>query len=477
MTLAEALKAAFSRATKTGDREYMVRGVKGELPFRLTFSYAGKTENRSVQVQEGIETRSAEDIALVAGEIGKTEDVVVTGTASSTSEDWYGTEMSPACLEGMAGQFSMGVGVYPSHGGGMFGPGLEWDDELGRTTAAELKRAAVVNPADATEPGFMLACTMTLDGALTKTQELVRRLGKGQCIGLSIGGWFNEVRFIMDEESEECERIIVEDVELDHLAIVRNPANPDCSDLALLHSAGAAWAAERKAPEVVDPAIAPEVEPEEEPEVEGEPCGGDVEAEMAAPADDNPTGVSTSQVLDVSSPNNENRDVADVAVPEQEKPMLPEELELIRSLQAKVAELEARSTPAVPPVETSEARATRLEGELARSKQVISNLTSQPQRVGRGLGMVSATGQVSEVDAMINRAKGTGKHEALVGVVERSKKILTVSFRARDEAARTKLEEACNEAPDFLRDVCEAAHADGTLSEWFSTARNETLVG
>jgi hypothetical protein len=157
--------------------------------------------------------------------------------------------------------------------------------------------------------------------------------------------------------------------------------------------------------------------------------------------------------------------------------MTPEERALFDSLKAEVNAIKAaRSTPE-PAVETAEARAIRLEGELARSRQVIANLTSQPQRVGRGLGMVSASGQVSEVDAMINRAKGTGKHEALVGVVERSKKILSVGFRARGEEVRMKLAEARDEAPDFLRDVCEAAHADGTLSEWYSTARNETLVG
>jgi hypothetical protein len=58
------------------------------------------------------------------------------------------------------------------------------------------------------------------------TAELLRRVDRGDKIGQSIGGWFTEIRLIADEDGE-VGRVIVEEVELDHLAATRSPANPD----------------------------------------------------------------------------------------------------------------------------------------------------------------------------------------------------------------------------------------------------------
>jgi hypothetical protein len=66
-------------------------------------------------------------------------------------------------------------------------------------------------------------------------RKLLNRLSAGQEIGQSIGGWFLQVRVISDEE-DRIERVIVEDVELDHLAITRAPANPDSTGLYTLLS-------------------------------------------------------------------------------------------------------------------------------------------------------------------------------------------------------------------------------------------------
>ena len=161
--------------------------------------------------------------------------MMVEGLASSTSVDSYGTEMSLDALRSMADQMKKGVPLLPRHNNGAFGAAVEWDEVIGMTTTAEIEKAEVVDPADAGEEGYVLRVGSKLTNGDKKASELMRRLDRGQPIGQSIGGWFVEVRVLMDDE-DNVERVIVEQVELDHLALTRRPANPDSNGLYTLRS-------------------------------------------------------------------------------------------------------------------------------------------------------------------------------------------------------------------------------------------------
>jgi hypothetical protein len=181
------------------------------------------------------------------------------GTASSTSVDWYGTEMSRACLDDMAGQFERGVGVFVGHGG-FFGDGIEWTDEIGVTFGAEVADADVVEPANSAERGAVCKVAMRFeyDGqSSNKTKDAVRalaqRLARKRPLGLSIGGWFRDVTYLTDENGE-LERVIINKVDLDHLATTRRPANPDCLDMAMLSRAVREGLRTRSAPAAAAPA-------------------------------------------------------------------------------------------------------------------------------------------------------------------------------------------------------------------------------
>lgn len=211
--------------------EHVIRCKPGSVPLRLPASVR-RSESRVVldgsvversKVPEG---RAADDAVFI-----------VEGVASSTSVDWYGTEMSPRALDDMANQFNRGVDLFPRHGG--FLDTVEWDEVVGRTFAAGLQEADVADPADVSERGFVLGIQARVNRNAPRAEELERRLDDGQEIGLSIGGWFLEVRYVTDDDGE-IERIIVERVLLDHVAIVRSPANPDSYGLQILRDAGRA---------------------------------------------------------------------------------------------------------------------------------------------------------------------------------------------------------------------------------------------
>ncbi len=164
-----------------------------------------------------------------AAEPGMTEPVLY-GIASSTGVDTYGTEMSKRALDGMAAQFSSGEVCYlpahPSWSGG----GGEWDSVIGYVTKGEVVSGAVENAADGSEPGFVLRVEVTLDPTCEKTDMLCKRIEQKRKIGQSIGGWFTELRYIYAKDAGEWdppERVIIEGVELDHLAATRRPSNGD----------------------------------------------------------------------------------------------------------------------------------------------------------------------------------------------------------------------------------------------------------
>lgn len=520
---AEQLRASLQQAldgvqseVRDGERHYVVRAARGQYPVVMRLRASATSAPKAPG--EGLEGRAAGEPPMVG------DMVTIKGVASSTSIDWYGTEMSPDCLQSMAQQFAAGVGIYPSHGGGMFGPGLGWDDEMGSTTSAEMERANVATPADATEPGWVLNVTMDLDATDATVQSLVKRLGRSQPIGLSIGGWFTEVRYITDDKGE-LKRIIVESVELDHLAIVRSPANPDCQGLSVLRDAGresmlsrrsvddlhavpAATPAEPTEPTtepravvvvvaVTDDEGAEAVEPQC-PECGADPCSCEPEADTklatadqpetrdapgpVAPAACNPMGVSTVQVLDTDSADSETQRAAPVPgpTPTHEDAMTPDELRAavaaaLAPTNDRLAALEARGAPAPAHVDTPEelrARVAALEAANARQRTVIGNLTSQPQRMAGGArSSIAASGSSSyagsEIGQLIKRceAMGDGHAPAVREVVIRHQPMLAVKFRSRG-AEGAKLRDACEQAPDLLRELLCAADDDGTLREW-----------
>lgn len=166
------------------------------------------------------------DPASEGGEMGS--ESVLYGIASSTGVDTYGTEMSKRALDGMATQFSGGEVCYlPAHPS-WSGNG-EWDSVIGYVTKGEVVSGAVENAADGAEPGFVLRVEVTLDPC-EMTERLCKRIEQKRKIGQSIGGWFTELRYIYAKDAGEWdppERVIIEGVELDHLAATRRPSNGD----------------------------------------------------------------------------------------------------------------------------------------------------------------------------------------------------------------------------------------------------------
>ena len=498
--LRDAMKQALANLepeVRGTERHYVVRAAHGQFPVQWNLRATATSTPKPRPPTEG------DPASRAVGDEPQVGDMVaVVGTASSTSVDWYGTEMSPACLQAMAQQFAAGVGCYPSHGGGFFGPGLGWDDEMGRTSAAELERANVADPADATEPGWVCKVTMDLDATDSKVQSLCKRLARSQPIGLSIGGWFTEVRYITDENGELL-RIIVEAVELDHLAVVRNPANPDCLGLEMLRSAGADTMRARvqaglaaltlAGPTDAAPVPVPEPDGADAPQAPAHVVPVEARS-VPTPDTGNPPEVTTPPVLDTGSPQSHDRSATapvDGADHPEDAPMLtPEQLAvairealspLTQRLDAIEAQRAAPATPAAPAADPTPAptagdtvllaRVQALEATAARQRTVIANLSAQPQRHGGGARVALAASNSptysGEIGALLKRCEAEGDDHAMAlrEVVTRHQPMLSVKFRSKG-AEGQKLREACDNAEEMLREICVAADADGTLGDW-----------
>lgn len=176
------------------------------------------------------------DPAATGDPLGVDTVVFVSGIASSTSVDFFGTEMAPVALRLMAEQMSRGNGIayLPRHNRGLSG-GIEWDEIIGRTVHGEVVPVTTVASAHTdAEPQFVLIAHMQLfDEELA--HKLLARVDRGETIGQSIGGWFTQLQIVMNED-DEIERVIILGVDLDHLAVTRAPANPDSSGIARLRS-------------------------------------------------------------------------------------------------------------------------------------------------------------------------------------------------------------------------------------------------
>lgn len=160
---------------------------------------------------------------------------VVEGIASSTSIDSYGTEMSIEALSHMKEQMDKGIPILPRHNSATASGVAEWDEVVGRTIEAEIRAQPVKVAANSMERQHTLVLRSQLYADNELSKELIKRLSRGEPIGQSIGGWFDQVRVIENEEGV-VERVIVDQVTLDHVAITRAPANPDSEKLVQLRS-------------------------------------------------------------------------------------------------------------------------------------------------------------------------------------------------------------------------------------------------
>lgn len=202
----------------------------------------GSLEVRSLEVlsdgsrEYSVDVRSKTWLSVENLQIRRSEDqkddryYEISGIASSTSVDHYGTEMSHDCLRSMATQIRNGVPILPRHESTKSSGIAEWDEVIGRTYSAKIQRSSTENPSVPMEKQFVLNVRSRLYIEDSRAKELVRRLNRGEPIGQSIGGWFERVR-VQETESGEIQRIIVDDVTLDHIAITRAPANPDSHSL------------------------------------------------------------------------------------------------------------------------------------------------------------------------------------------------------------------------------------------------------
>jgi hypothetical protein len=171
---------------------------------------------------------------------------LIEGIASSTSVDWYETRMHVDALRSMEAQFKRGVDYFPRHHG--FLSRVEWDEVIGRSVDARVERASTKAPHEKSDGEFVLFTTIQLDMSEERSKKLIQRIRENRAPGQSIGGWFTEVSVTYDDEGWPTDVLIL-DVELDHLAAVRSPANPDANKVWLALGKALATARDTEAAE------------------------------------------------------------------------------------------------------------------------------------------------------------------------------------------------------------------------------------
>ena len=208
----QALDNGFNRFELTGQKQRLALNVR-DIDVR-----AYDEDDKEIDVEESLRA--------IDGRGRPAKYYSIQGIASSTSVDTYGTEMSYGCLMSMQEQFQRGVPLLPRHTSRENGGMAEWDEVFGRTYDAELTQTDVLNAVDMRDKQYTLMVRSKLYGEDKLARELVKRLRRGEPIGQSIGGWFDSVE-VIENTKGEIERVIVQSVQLDHLAITRAPANPD----------------------------------------------------------------------------------------------------------------------------------------------------------------------------------------------------------------------------------------------------------
>lgn len=497
------------------ERHYVVRAKHGLLPVSLPMSMALRGIARVPGVVVTKPAEGAPEIRAKGDGEGEVEDPAATvqlqGTASSTSEDWYGTDMSPECLTSMAEQMNRGVSLFPRHGGWL--DRVEWNDEIGVTTAAEISRAEVAAPVEGTDPKEQFVLKMTADlwvGASELAEELANRLetkaameaaGKpGQRIGLSIGGWFLEMLYVTDGDGNLI-RVTVLNVELDHVAVVRSPANPDSDDLQLMRST---WGAARALPAPVvapepaaavrtAPVVEPVAKPSEAAPVAVEPAQAAVrttgEADATLSAENNGASVTEATIVDPAVRTSENPTHEGGASDRSEAPMTDEEkaaqdqrmremiqTELRSIVPTIVTELRAvapttttTTTEEIPAVREYRERAEKAEREVAANRRALAAQASVGFRSGRGTQDLSSNSDEvpHEIRSVIEVARSKGEATTLSAVIERNVERLAVNFRDTSDAGFQKVQRAKMDARDLLGTLFRAAEADGLVRNPF----------
>ena len=428
--------------------------------------------------------------------------LVIEGITSSTSVDFYGTEMSRECLENMAIQFRNGVPITPAHHSWF--EIMEWREQMGVSSNAFIERADVERPADESEQGYLLRIEFGLFGSSEDAHLLVKRLGEGQIIGLSIGGWFTEIRFLVDED-DGVERIIIERVLLDHSAITRMPANPDSVGLKLIRSisfaseetnmdeeendrnAGESEQDQRSVPPPGEEASQPEpfdpvavfrsMSPEQIEQIRTvlastEPTNtpaADETEDRATPEPDNTGADPAPETVPSQEGTDEGRsaDPEETEVDEQTKALLQAIADGQKALSARMDAIEARGNPAPPPAPTNdpipepeEDRSAALEEENRRLRHALNRV--QAAGAVRGLarrGFIPASGMPeTQLSALVSRAREEG-NSSIAGATESYRNILEADrYVSLEKVSRSQLEDA-------LKAFCRAGVEDGIIRD------------
>jgi hypothetical protein len=413
---------------------------------RVPFQFRGEALCRAGKAEagEGNFTRAIEE--------GLT---VIEGIASSTSVDFYGTEMALSALESMATQMKAGIPLLPQHGS-MF-DSMEWDSTIGETIDADIRSADVKEPGQS--KGYVLYLRSLLYEDEVLSQALVRRLDRGQVIGQSIGGWFVEVQIIRDEDGN-AEAIMVLDVELDHNAITRAPANPDATGIEVMRSEIAAALARPVVPIAV---------PDTAPETRSMSTDSDY-SEGVGSLDRSAETAHDSEEREIPEPEEALDATISALEPESDlgpvEPYQPDEeysmgdqtnqiLEALETLQRsvtglgdRIAAVEERATPeAVQP--DPEPEPDPIDVRFARLESQLEKLVTQPNRRGR------------HVDASTPQpeSKVARKSDAptVLSVCERSNPLLEKA-ESMESVPRHQLERT-------LTDLFRAAELDGVISD------------
>lgn len=496
------------------DRVYEVRGriwgklSAGTLSFRdqgTNRAEEGDTEDRGADTEdrgaEAPKTRAEEgdDDAPTSG------TVVVTGIASSTGVDWYGTEMHVDALHSMATQFRAGISYLPTHGDS------EWDDVFGETVAARVIPGPVKDPAEPGEASFILEVDAELDMSEERARKLWRRLRARRKVGQSIGGWFTRV-VVHEDEYGRILRMIVMEVELDHLAVTRTPANTDADDLSLKSQIGSlksqigetvtAWRARSATPSTPSPST-PSTEASvrsKTPETRTDDTEETPETAQAAPEvsdDDRSTDTPDSPEV----PETDNRTDADAtdpgparSVPESTPPATAEE-ENMPTSEELAALLSQTVATALSPVterlsalesrfaapETSDdtdddtespeaARVRELEAELALRDRIGAPTNGRAIRKTEAYraNIYDAAEAAEEGDwgPLIARAKEEGRAPSVVRLTERSanlKRLRSLDLDNAKELGFSEPKEVRSAFRKALPELLRAADRDGLL--------------
>lgn len=500
--IADALRAAEAGPVTRDASGRRLLTVRGMIPFRTPITSATRSARDAVPAAVAAvvdalaaENRDMESEADPEGgppsepEMADPAGVLpcIEGIASSTSVDYYGTDMSRACLEAMAEQFRAGVPLTDTHGS--FFEAADWTHVIGMSVDAKVEDADVETPFDKGEKGAVLRTTdMLYDVPVAR--ELVARVDAGQPIGQSIGGWFTDLTVVMGEDADEYddpERIIVNSVRLDHKAITRMPANPDSKGIGVLRTAigselqrrakHAAQAAEIAALEARDmmqehvpqpvPVAAPAVSETPEP-MQTRAARVD---EVPAPCHD---GAVTADAHRGAAPGQPH----DEAPTEPAMDKLDEILNAVRSQGDRLAALEARSAapvapaaaPAVTPLAVDpalEARAVAAEARAKAAEAALTRAMSEPVRTGLAYIPDGGNRAKTALDALVVETRSAGC-PTLAAAAEEVRHVLQLS--TREFLAEAKRAQNVADADRALHTLLRAAEHDGVITNPFESS-------